>query len=417
MWLLAIAALPKTLYQMLFQKKYRGNLSKRFGCEFPSIEKGDRPLVWIHAVSLGETRAIATFAKLLKAQLKNPIFVISSASETGHAEAQRSLAFADYHVYLPLDFSWIVKPIIGRVKPNLVVLTESDFWYNFLRISKENGARIILANGKISERSTNRLKKATFFAKRVFGLFDTMCLQSHLYKNRFEQVGADPGKMVVTGNLKFDDDYPALSAQELADWRKLLGITSDHKVLVMGSTHDPEEKLFLSMLQEVWKSDPKLKAILVPRHPERFQEVARILVERNIPFVRFSEIETKKGNELLILFDVMGLLRKSYQIADVAIVAGSYTSKVGGHNVLEPSWYGVPVIYGPFMHSQPDLVDLTKEYGTALQVEGENLAETVRQLLHSQDKREGYRHNAERLLRDCRGATQRTWEALQRVID
>jgi 3-deoxy-D-manno-octulosonic-acid transferase len=413
---LGLLALPKLLYLFLFQHKYRKSLLKRFGSGFPLIKKGKRPLVWIHAVSLGETKAVATLTKILNAELNHPIIVFSTTTETGHVEACRTIK-ADYHVYMPFDFGWVIHPIIKRTAPDLVVLCESDFWYNFLKASKKAGALIALVNGKLSTRSQNRFKRCSFFAKSLFSYVDVFCVQNSLYKARFESVGVPSDKIAVTGNIKFDGDYSMLPEEQLNAWRQELGIKSNDLVLVVGSSHHPEETLFLNVMPRIWEQYPNLKVILVPRHPERFNEVAGILQKSNMSFRRLSQRNHDNGTTPVILIDAMGLLRKCYQLADIAIVAGSYTAKVGGHNILEPSWYGVPVIFGPHMHSQPGLVELMKESGAGLQVSSEDLALTLLSLLDNPVRRKQIGNAGLHLISDIHGATEKTWDTLQLILD
>lgn len=409
--LLGLAALPKMLYMRLLHNKYRQSFSKRFGKDFPRIEKNGRYLIWIHAVSVGETKVAASMVKMLKAELNNPLIVVSSVTETGHAEAQRSIPLADHHVYLPFDFGWIMKPIIKKVSPDLVILCESDFWYNFLNTAKKQGAQVALINGKISEESMKLFKKAAWFSERLFALIDVFCIQNRHYKERFEDLGVPPEKITVTGNMKFDDACPQLTPEQLNAWKKQLGIREGDQVLVIGSTHDPEEKQFLALLQDLWQDHPKLKVILVPRHPERFNEVASIIQRQNISFQRFTSMNGQDPVKV-ILMDAMGLLRKCYQLADVALVGGSFTNKVGGHNIMEPSWYGVPVLFGPFMHAQPELVELVEEYGSGEQVGMGNLGIVLDNILKNAEKRQSLGKAGLKLVSDMNGATRKTWQVI-----
>lgn len=412
--LFAIAMLPKLLYQLIFKGKYRKSLLKRFGSSFPLIKKGDRPLVWFHAVSLGETKAIAPLIKQLKADLKNPLILFSTTTETGYVEACRTIA-ADYHVYLPFDFAWVIKAIVKRTAPDLVVLCESDFWYNFLQAAKTSGAYVAVVNGKLSSRSQERFLKIPAFTKKLFSCIDLFCVQGNLYRTRFESLGIPSEKIIVTGNMKFDGDYAKLPENQLKAWREELGIQTSDPVLVIGSSHNPEETQLLKILGQVWIQHPKLKVMLVPRHPERFNEVAGILQKNNINFRRLSQKNTENQSSV-ILIDAMGLLRKCYQLADVAIVAGSYTPKVGGHNILEPSWYGVPVIFGPYMHTQPDLVDLVHEYKAGLQVPLDSLSDVLTKLLANPMDRKELGDAGLKLAGDVHGATSKTLHLLKKHI-
>lgn len=413
---ISLAALPKMLYMLIVHKKYRKSLFKRFGRGFPAIEK-DRLLIWIHCVSVGETKAIAQLAKRFKAEMNNPIILISSISETGHAEALRSIPFAEYHVYLPFDFRWLIFPIVNKVAPDLVVLCESDFWFNFMKAAKQSGARIALVNGKISERSLQRHLKFPFFKQALFSLLDLFCVQNQHYKQRFEQLGIPQEKIFVTGNMKFDDPHPKLSQEQLDSWKKQLGIEEQDQVLVVGSSHDPEEKLVIDLFQDLEKRFSKLKVVLVPRHPERFNEVEGLLKRENIAFQRFSKMNGSAQSVKVILIDAMGLLRQCYQLADIALVGGSFTNRVGGHNILEPCWYGVPVIFGPYMYSQPELLELAHDYGSGVQVQAQELGGTLERLLTEPAEREKLGRAGLKLVGDAHGATLNTWNFLMPLVE
>lgn len=415
LWLFALVALPTMLYKRIFKAKYKHSFSQRFGFHFPKINNQNRKTIWIHAVSLGETKAVSALAKLLKQENPNCFLIVSSITETGHAEAKRSMSFADAHVYLPFDFTFLMAPIIKKIKPSMVILCETDFWYNFLRLSKSHGAQLAVVNGKISERSMLRFKRFSPMSKALFSLIDIFCVQNDLYKQRFLNLNIPANKIVVTGNLKFDEDYPQLSLDEVIAFKNKLGINKNDKVLVAGSTHDPEEKLLLDALQQVWQHIPELKLIIVPRHPERFNLVAGFIEEKKIPFISYSKLDNHAHNNAkIILIDAMGVLRKCYQIADLAIVCGSYTPKVGGHNIIEPSGYGVPVFFGPYMHTQAELVSLINEYDAGLQIVPEELASKIILFLQNPKLRSEMGQNGKKLISDMKGATLRTFNALKR---
>ena len=413
--IITLLALPKLLYLWLIRKKYRTSFAERFGKGFPDLDSKKAPVIWIHAVSVGETRAIAPLAKLIKNRVPEAAILVSSVTETGHAEAKRCIPFADAHIYMPFDFNWVIVPIVRKIKPTLVLLCESDFWYNFLKAVKAEGGVTVLVNGKLSEKSMNRFAYVPFFTRPLFNLIDLLCVQNRQYARRFEKIGIPAAQLCITGNIKFDDNTPILNESELQAWRAQLGFKNADQVLVIGSTHDPEEKLFIDVLKSLWKQFPVLKALIVPRHPERFNEVAALLNQHEIPFHRFSQIEGSEAEKKVILMDTMGLLRKCYQIATIAIVAGSYTAKVGGHNIMEPSWYGVPVVFGPEMYSQPELVDLVKEYHAGLQVPSETLCEVLLDLLSHPEKQQALGQAGLQLVAAMHGATLKTWEEIRKM--
>lgn len=412
--LIAFIALPKLIYQLIFYKKYRSSLWKRLGIGVPIINKGSRRLIWIHAVSMGETKAIANLANKLKQEDPNSVMVFTTVTETGLAEGRKSIYDADYHFFLPFDFSWIIGPIVKRIRPDLIVICETDFWYNFLRAAKKYGAKIAVVNGKVSERSLGRFLKFSYFSRSLFSLVDLFCIQSVHYKERFNKLEITDSKIVVTGNIKFDSHFPKLNDTDLLDWKKKLGIHSEDLVLVAGSTHGPEEKLILDACQTLWNSNVKLKVLIVPRHPERFDEVARIIEKRQIPYTRYSDLHDNDAK--VILVDVMGVLRQCYQLATIALVAGSYTSKVGGHNIVEPSWYGKPVVFGPYLHTQPELLELVKKYHSGIQVQSSELSETLLRLFQNSEEREALGQSGSKLVSDLKGATDITFKQLQEIL-
>lgn len=416
LWIIALLALPKFVYDYLIHKKYRHSLPDRFGFKLPHPKNNQAPLIWLHAVSMGETKALVALAREIKRKIPHCRLLISSTTETGHTEAKRSLPFADHHVYLPFDFNFVIKRAVRKASPKLVILCESDFWYNFLRSAKKAGASVALVNGKMSNRSANRFNRFSFFSKRLFNLFNTLCIQNPHYQKNFVAAGANEERLSITGNLKFDDDYPQLNPEEVKQWRSKLGIQPDQLVLTIGSTHHQEEQLFIQTLKEVWKKIPHLKVIIVPRHPERFKTVGSLLENGRIHWIAFTDIARRTGKEQVVLIDAMGMLRMCYQLSDLAAVGGSFVNCVGGHNILEPCWYGRPVLFGPYMHSQLELVDLINQFQAGEQVTGLELQSALERLLLSSHQREKIGRKGTALIKELRGSTQRTMEALEPLL-
>jgi 3-deoxy-D-manno-octulosonic-acid transferase len=416
LWIIAFFAIPKTIYSFFAHKKYHHSLLPRLGFHYPEFQKNSLPSIWMHAVSMGETKAMVSIARELKHRFPKHPLIISSVTETGHAEAQRSLPFADYHVYLPFDFNWTINKVVKRASPALVIVCESDFWFNFLYKSKKQGALLALVNGKMSERSMGRFRLIPFFSKRLFGLFDVLCVQNDLYRSRLIEAGSSPEKIVVTGNLKLDADYPRLSNEEVLQWKQKLGIQPHQLVLTIGSTHSPEEEFFLEVLTEIWKRTPELRVILVPRRPELFHEVAVLLERARVSWISFTDMSRRTGKEQVILIDAMGLLRMCYQLSDFAIVGGSFIEKVGGHNILEPCWYGKPVLFGPYMQEQLELVDLMKQYGAGIQVEPDQLQSVLEKWIEHPENGHEIGEKGLQLMTDLRGSSTRTLQALEPLL-
>jgi 3-deoxy-D-manno-octulosonic-acid transferase len=403
-----LVSMPLFLWEAVMHRKHRKSFLEKLGLKLPQFSlPPDSFKIWVHSISMGETKAVAPLVEKLRQQMPNASIVISTTTETGLGEAKRSMPGLDQYFYLPLDFSWSIRRLVQRIKPDLLILVESDFWYNLVDQNK----KVVLVNGKISETSLSRFKFFSFFSKRLFARFDLFCLQSQRYARRFETLGIDPAKIIVTGNLKFDQPFPHIDA---ARWKKDLGINPDDRVITLGSTHDPEEEELIETLKPYFDRYPTLKVLLVPRHPERFGAVAGMLERKGIPFARFSDHAPKHGHERIILVDAMGILSACYQLSELAIVGGSFVTHVGGHNIFEPAALGVPVLFGPYMESQKDLVDVVVQAGAGKQADIEEVSAVVQQLLsHPSDE---MKQAGLKLADEVHGATQRTWTALQKFL-
>lgn len=409
--LLALVSLPKLLWQYMLKGKYRSSLRARLGITLPHFvaQPGDQ-VVWMHAVSMGEVRAMVSLFHQIQTLRPELTVVVSTTTETGLAEAKRSMPGARAHFILPLDFSWAMRRLIKQINPSCLILCESDFWLHLLTLSKALGARVSLVNGKVSETSCRRFAFFSCFTERLFSCFDLLCLQNEEHYKRFVSMGIPADKLRVTGNLKLEAPLKKMQEAERQRFCDKLGITSADLVLVIGSTHEPEEEGLLTALAPLWKLWPTLKILFVPRHPERFDVVATLFEKKSIPYHRFSN--STSATENLILIDAMGQLSFCYQIAHLAIVAGSYTARVGGHNIFEPIQQGIPVFFGPYMHSQQELKDLILSSHAGKEVPLENLFSEVSSFFQSPSMQIEYREACKKLTDSIQGATQKTFSLI-----
>jgi len=415
LFLYALAILPKIFWQRFVHGKYKGSLKARLGLTLPSIDQNsDKPLIWIHTISMGETRAAIPFFRLLRERYPHFRIVISSTTDTGHAEAKRSMPEAQSHFFLPLDFPWTVRKFLKYLKPHALIFVEGDVWYNWLTQAKKRKIHLFLINGKISERSTKRFKKVAFFARQLFSTFDALCLQNETYEQRFLSLGVPPEKLYVTGNIKLDAPTKKMNTTELNQFKEELGITPNDRIIVIASTHEPEEQWLLSALESVYAAFPTLKIILIPRHPERFANVANLLHKEQIDTLIYSQRQNSSSKETkrVILIDAMGLVLSCYQCAEIAIVGGSFVSHVGGHNIFEPILYNVPVLFGPYMHSQPDLLQLILHARTGLQTTLPELPVLLTEWLGTPTLLHPYKKACTKLVSQVQGATERTFQHL-----
>jgi 3-deoxy-D-manno-octulosonic-acid transferase len=352
----ALCALPK----WLTDKKYRGSISARLGLTLPKrAEK--KPLFWFHMVSMGETKAISSLYARLHKRYPHASFYLSSTTKTGHEWAQRLFPEASAHFYLPIDFSWTMKRLAARLQADLLFLSESDFWYNMCRSVRTNGGKVLLLNGKISEKSKNRFAKLSFFSKKLFAQIDHFCVQSPTQATRFQELEIPAQKVTITGNLKLATSPPSLSEEEKTALKKRFQIAPSDLVITLGSTHAGEEALLLPTMP------PDAKVLVVPRHPSRFSEVKKFL----------SDL----ANPNWILVDQMGILPHCYAISNLAIVGGSFLPGVGGHNIFEPIQAKIPVLFGPHMETQLELVEMVIKAGAGIQTPAETLPDVIARAL------------------------------------
>jgi 3-deoxy-D-manno-octulosonic-acid transferase len=397
LFLFALFLFPKIFYEYLFRKKYQ----KRFRAKPPPLPK-KRPVIWLHAVSLGEMKALATLAPFIRNAHPDAFILVSSVTETGQEEARKRVQEADAYCYLPLDFSYLMKKFVRRIKPDLLILVEGDFWFNFLREVKKGGGKIVVVNGKLSQKSLRRYLFFSTFSHTLFSMIDHFFLQGESYLERFIQLGIPPDQLTVTGNLKFDIPFKIPSEDEIVAFQKELGITSsNYPILTLGSTHKGEEEALLRSLTPLWKVFPHLTLLLVPRHPERFQKVKVLLQKQHL------------HPPQVILVDRMGILAKCYQLSDIAIVGGSFVKGIGGHDIFEPAKMGIPVLFGPYMHSQVDLTNLLLTSGAGKQLTLDELTPFLFQALSHKNLLKEMGGKGKALFLKVKGAAFRTWKQVE----
>lgn len=385
-----------------FRKKHRKIILYKLGLkslEIPPKKRGAFR-IWIHAVSLGETKASQTLIDEIKNDYKNAEIIISTTTQTGQTEAKK---LSNLTFFLPIDFSSLMKRLVKKVDPDLFILVETDFWYNLLSELKKNQTKIILVNGKISSNSYNNFKKFKSFATALFDKIDLFCLQSDLDKSRFQDLGVPENKLSVTGNMKFDNK---LDSKNIFQTTPGLKFPLEKKLVTIALTHENEEELILSEISHL----DAFSFLLAPRHPERFLKIAKLLKKKNIPFRTITE--EGRGEEKVILINKMGVMDECYTHSFAVIMGGSFISHVGGHNIYEAARHGIPVLYGPHMHKQESLVNSLKKHNIGTQISLSHLAQTLQNLL----KASSSKHSMEILKTEVEGASKRSWNLINQIL-
>jgi 3-deoxy-D-manno-octulosonic-acid transferase len=416
--LLAIALLlagPYWLFEMLRHGKYRTGLLERLGRvpERLKSAESESPVIWVHAVSVGEVLALSPLIAGLREEAAGYRVLISTTTDSGQLLAGSRFGEATVF-YFPLDFATSIRPYLRALRPALVVLAETEFWPNFLRLADESGAQIAVVNARISDRSWPGYRRFRWLWRRVLAPVDLFLAQSSADAERLASIGAPPGRIEVSGNLKFDLP-PAPELSIVAQLRANLKQAGGGPVLVCGSTVDEEEPLLLDAFESVLASYPQAVLLLAPRRPERFDQVARLVQQAGMRLWRRSLWQGEAIAGGVLLLDSIGELAALYALADVAFVGGSLVPR-GGHNILEPAQWGVPILVGNFTANFRDMVALFNRRGALRVVDRAELPGVLMELLSNPDQRAELGRRAGDALRSEMGSTAKTLRALRGLL-
>ena len=420
--LLLLLTLPWWVVQMLRLGKYRAGLGERLGLVPARIRLGVEdglPVVWIHAVSVGEVLAIAPLVGEMRAQGFR--VVVSTTTHTGQRLARDKFGEANVF-YFPLDLGVCIRPYLRALRPRLVVLAETEFWPNFLRLARASGARLAVVNARISDRSLPRYRRWRGLLRTVLEPVDLFLAQSEMDAERLREVGAAAGRVEITGNLKFDASPPVETEAVTALGLRLLA--TGGPIVVAGSTVEDEEEYVLQAFQMLVGEYPAAVLVLAPRHRERFEAVARLLSAKRFRWVRRSMFGAETpdselpGSEKLggkvVLLDTLGELAAMYRYANLAFVGGSLVAR-GGHNILEPAFFARPILIGPHTENFRDVVSCFEKRLAVVRCTTKNLGITFVLLVRDSAEREALGQRAQQVLVEERGATARTAERLMRL--
>jgi 3-deoxy-D-manno-octulosonic-acid transferase len=380
-------------------------------------------------VSVGETLASLSLVKALRGRFPHHRLVVSTTTATGQSVARSRVGEADGFCYFPFDWKFCVRRALKVIKPQIVILMESELWPNFLGECRNRGIQVVVANGRISDRSFARSLKFGFFVRRLYSLITRFLMQSQLDAERAVELGAPSGRVSVSGNLKYDIGE-AVESPKVAWTAALLDqifALSSAPLVVAGSTSDGEEEIILDAFGRITGRDhgQRPRLLIAPRHPERFDEVAKLLDRSPLTYTRRSACGRPDDDEPrrsdVILLDTIGELAALYRFASVVFVGGSLVPK-GGHNILEPALYARPVIVGPYTENFRQITDEFLRRNALIQLRGtgqlaEELRDTLIRLLGDRASAQRLGANARRAVEENRGATARTVAAVAELIE
>lgn len=372
---------------------------QRLGLSIPKV----KPDIWLHIASMGEMVGVKPF--LDEARKSNLSFVISCMTKTGYQTAK---GFREETFYLPLDFGFLIKRTIKKLEPKMLIISETELWPNLIRSAKKMGCSVVLINGRITEKSYRRYQILSSLTKEVLSSFDLFLMQSSQNAERIKKLGASPDRVKISGNTKFDwlaYDLPSLNI----DFRGL-------PVVTFGSIREMEEEAIVSCFSKLRQANPQVIGIIAPRHLERVKAISERLVEKKIPFVKRTEMPTEIDPGSVLILDTIGELRSAYKSSSLSFVGGTLAD-YGGHNLLEPALFEIPVLFGTYTSHFKDVAMAMKKEKAAIEVSNEKgLAKKMVWLLSNEEERLLMGKRAKEVAQKFVGASARVYLEISKYL-
>ncbi|HEY2169648.1 MAG TPA: 3-deoxy-D-manno-octulosonic acid transferase [Candidatus Angelobacter sp.] len=408
----ALLTLPWWIIQMLRLGKYRSGLAERLGFVPARLNDAQPGSIWVHAVSVGEVLAVSQLINDLQRKYPDRQIFISTTTATGQALARQR--FGQNRVFfMPLDFGFAVRRYLNALKPQLIVIAETEFWPNLLHLARKRQTSVAIVNARISDRSFPRYKRFKWFFGRVLSEVDLFLTQTTDDAQRLRDIGAPTERVRVSGNLKFDV-RPNAQPELITELRSALG--KDSPVIMCGSTAEGEEGPLLAAFKAVQQQFSMAVMVLAPRHPERFEKVAELISAAGFTLQRRTQWQPAQPiRSGIFLLDSVGELAAIYELADIAFVGGSLVP-TGGHNILEPAQYGAAILVGPHTFNFREIVNIFELGGAVKTVTAEALPAQFISLLKHPEERQQMGRLAKELFTKHAGATRRTLDALAPLL-
>lgn len=412
-----VASAPWWLWRMATTQKYREGLAERLGRVPARLRGGEPPLIWLHAVSVGEVLAVSRLVAEMDRAFPGHRLVISTTTRTGQALARERFG-AKRVFYCPLDLPWAVRAYLRALQPRLLILAETEFWPNLLNGCFRRRIPVAVVNARISDRSWPRYQLLRWLWRPVLGRLSRVLAQSKTDEERLRAIGCHPERVMVAGNLKFD-----VRAAQQAEATRLLGsLGVGLRFVVAGSTLEGEEAALLEAWPKLLEGDQRLVMVLAPRHPERFGSVAALVEKSGIPWIKRSEWNAQSAGAprplqpgSIVLLDTIGELASVYSLAAAAFVGGSLVP-AGGHNPLEPAQFGVPIVMGPHYANFRAITDDLRAHEAIFIAAKEQLSLALTDLLQNRTVAAAMGERARWVFEQQAGATARTIQELQSLL-
>ena len=422
LYLLAAAAYsPVVVYRAVRHKRYRTGWNQRFGKI--TRRSPTKKCIWLHAVSVGEVNAAKTIVKELKNKFGDFEIVISTTTDTGFARATNLFSENHQIFYFPFDFSWTMRRAFRNIRPAICLLMELEVWPNLVHIAQQSNVPVIVVNGRISDRSFTSYKRVRPLIRKMFDRVPLVLAQTDEYARRFKELGCPNEKVIVTGSLKYDTAQITNKIEGADVLAAQLNIGNE-RLWVAGATGNDEEKILLDVYQNIKQQSrfSDLRLAIVPRKPERFDEVAQLIERTGFPLIRYSQIKNNTApspanNQVVILGDTMGDLRKFYSLAAIIFVGRSLVP-MGGSDMAEAAALGKCTIFGPHAFNFKQTVDaLLADNGAIMVKDKQELLQTMQKCLNDPDFAQSIAKNGREVIRKNQGATAKSIDQITKFLN
>lgn len=416
-------ALPYFLYRLVVEKGFGHRFRQNMGLvrreEIAPVAETN--CIWLHGASVGEMVAISPLVKEIKNLMPERKILVSAVTVGGYDMARQIMPEADAIINFPLDLPFVASSMVSRIRPGIFIMVETELWPNFLRAIRERNIPAMMMNGRISEKSAKSYRYLSGLLRDMLNTINLFCMQSSIDAKYITQLGADPEKIIVTGNTKFDQTYAEVSPEDLATYKTELGLGKDaYPVIVAGSTHRTEEEAVLTSFTALRKKYPHARLIIAPRKLNRIEEIKKVNAKfgYEIGFrSKLKEMEGSRPEFPVLMLDTIGELGRIYAIGDIVFVGGSLV-RYGGHNVLEPAAHAKPILVGPSMEDFKDSFSLLSKAGACRMVsDTDGLTEAFLEIADDDVLRTKMGDASIQIIRENRGAALKTIHYLTDLLN
>ncbi|MGM0549210.1 MAG: 3-deoxy-D-manno-octulosonic acid transferase [Bacillota bacterium] len=398
------------------------NLKERFAFYDQNLDLlfPAKKVIWLQAASAGETLAAKKLTSELRKKYPDAKIIFSTMTASGKKLAKEKIEAADLIIYLPFDLNWVVKRAVNLFKPDLFIMIETELWPNLIKALDQQGTKLILASGRISDDSFDQYKYLGSLLADVLKRVDVFSMQQQEAAAKIEKLGAAADHICINGNLKYDLELKTPSQKEIAAKKELLQLREETKVLIAGSTHQGEEEIILELYQQLKVDFPEFKILIAPRYVERREEILELCYKKDISASLYSKLKKEKDKldqqTDIIIIDTMGELADLYFYADLVFIGGSLIER-GGHNIIEPAARAKVVLFGQSMYNFKEQRNFLVDEEVAFEIENiDQFFKKTYQLLANEQYREQLALKAAKLIDQNRGSVKKHLQLIEVLL-